>query len=198
MNIDKTSKETIIKSLDSIANDLILNKAIQVNESLYALIDIEIYYWHDLHRDDFASGVYHLRPIGEFEAHRYGIDLSLGNQMIIEFGGILLCGLYDIETNKVIEKPWILRTLFNQFKRGNNQINLISNKNCWTETFRTKRMSLGLADTENKRLFEKSFYKYLAKYGQLFKNYKGKEIIFKESELNNSEIKDLLGYNLVR
>jgi hypothetical protein len=39
-------------------------------------------------------------------------------------------------------------------------------------------------------------YKFLAKDPILFKTYPDKEIILRDSNLNESEIKSLLGYNL--
>lgn len=198
MQINKTSKETIAESLELLANDLILNKVISVNDSLFSLIDLEVYYWHDLHQDDYARGVKHLKPFGEFEAHRYGIDLSLGNQLNVEFGGILVCGLYDIKKSQPIPKSAVKNTLFNQFKLGENKFELISYKTPWSTTFKSQRMNLGIAESDNQKQFEKPYYKFLAKDGSIFKSYKGKETIFRNSDLSDDEIEEMLGYKLKR
>ncbi len=198
MQINKTSIDSIIQSLDSIANDLILNKVISINDSLFSLIDLEVYYWHDLHQDDYARGVKHLKPKGEFEAHRYGIDLSLGNQLDIEFGGILICGLYDIKTKRVLSKTEVKNTLFNQFNLGDNKFELVTSKTPWNATFKSQRMNLGNAKSDNHTRFENSFYKFIAKDAILFKNYKGKETIFRNSDLANDEIEKMVGYKLKR
>jgi len=200
MNIDKSSKEKIVKSLTQIAEDLILNKAIRINNSYYSFIDIEVYYWHNNHQDEFASGVNHFKPKGEFEAHRYGIDLSLGNEQDIEFGGILICGLFDNQhkENRVIEKSHVVRTFINQLHSGNNKIEVVEYKNPWHEVFRSKRLNLGKDDTENKKTYSDVQYKFLAKDSNLFLGYKGKEQIFRDSDLTDIEMQKLLGYKIKR
>ncbi|WP_319479098.1 hypothetical protein [uncultured Draconibacterium sp.] len=198
MQINKTSTETIVESLHLLATDLILNKAISVNDSLFSIIDLEVYYWHDLHQDDYATGVPHLKPFGEFEAHRYGIDLSLGNQLDLEFGGILICGLRDVNSKKVYQKSEVKNILFNQFNLGKNRFELINHKTSWSSTFKSQRMNLGIAESDNQKQFEKSYYKFLAKDNAIFKGYKNKETIFRNSDLTDEEIKEMLGYKLKR
>lgn len=198
MQIDKTSKDSIIQSLNLVANKLILDKIISVNDSLFSVIDLEVYYWHNLHQDDYARGVKHLRPKGEFEAHRYGIDLSLGNQLNIEFGGILICGIYDIKNSIALSKSEVKNALFNQFKIGTSKFELITSKTPWNTTFRSKRMNLGSPESDNHTKFENSYYKFLAKDAAIFKNYKGKETIFRNSDLTNDEIEKMVGYRLSR
>ena len=198
MQINKSSKDTIAESLELLANDLILNKVISVNDSLLSMIDLEVYYWHHLHQDDYARGVKHLKYFGEFEAHRYGVDLSLGNQLDIEFGGILICGLYDIKNSQPIPKSAVKNTLFNQFNLGKNKFELITHKTPWEATFKSQRMNLGKAESGNQKQFERSFYKFLAMDSGIFKNYKGKETIFRNSDLSDDEIDNILGYKLKR
>jgi len=200
MKIDTKSKDSILSSLDLITRDLILNKAIKINNRYYSFIDIEVYYWHDNHQDEFANGINHLKPIGEFEAHRYGIDLSLGNEKKNGFGGILICGLFDNQNkaNGVIEKPHVIRTFLNQLHTGENTIEIVEFKNDWNDLFTSKRLNLGVDDTLNKKTFKNSQYKYLAKNEKLFLAYKGKEQIFRDSNLTDDEIQELLGYKLKR
>jgi len=198
MQIDTTSELMIKESLVTIANDLIINKAIRINDKTFSLIDIEVYYWHNNHPDDFANGVNHDKAKGELEAHRYGIDISLGNHDGVEFGGILICGLFDNQNKTIIEKPLVQRTLFNSLKISNNTIEFVEIQNDWTTTFRSKRNNLGIADNDNKRKYADSLYKFLARDNSVFTKYKGKESIFKNSELSDNEVKELLGYNVMR
>jgi hypothetical protein len=198
MHIDTTSELTIIESLAEIANDLIVSKAIKINDNTFSLIDIEVYYWHKNHQDDFAKGVNHDKEFGELEAHRYGIDISLGNNKNLGFGGILICGLFDNQKNIPIEKPLVHRTLFNSLKMLDNTIEFVPQQNVWTNVFRSKRNNLGIADNENKRKYADSFYKFLASNSSIFSNYRGKETIFKNSELSDQKIKELLGYSIKR
>ena len=198
MQIDTTSELTIKESLIAIANDLIINKAIRINDRTFSLIDIEVYFWHNNHQDDFAKGVNHDKAKGELEAHRYGIDISLGNKKGVEFGGILICGLFDNQNKTTIEKSLVQRTLFNSLKISYNTIEFVEKQNDWTKTFRSKRNNLGNADSYNKRKYAHSLYKFLARDNSVFTKYKGKEMLFKNSELSDKEVKELLGYSIMR
>jgi hypothetical protein len=196
LQINKTSKEKIIESLELIAKELILNRLIIVNKTKFSLIDIEIYYWHNFHKDDYAKGIKHTRPFGEFELHRYGIDISLGNNKNNDFGGILIRGLYDIDKEEVLSKSKVVKTIFNQLVQGSNHFELVKGKTPWVSTFNSKRLNLGQSENPNKIEYINMPYKILAKDPLLFKSYPDKEIIFRESNLNELEIKSILGYNL--
>jgi hypothetical protein len=196
LQINKTSREKIIESLEVIAKELILNRLIVVNKSKFSLIDIEIYYWHNFHKDDYAKGIKHTRPFGDFELHRYGIDISLGNAKNNDFGGILIRGLYDIDKKEVLSKSKVVRSIFNKLVQGSNHFELVKEKTPWKSTFNSKRLNLGQSDNPNKSEYINMPYKFLAKDPILFETYPDKEIILRESNLNESETKSLLGYNL--
>lgn len=196
LQINKTSREKIIESLEVIAKELILNRLIVVNKSKFSLIDIEIYYWHNFHKDDYAKGIKHTRPYGDFELHRYGIDISLGNAKNNDFGGILIRGLYDIDKKEVLSKSKVVRSIFNKLVQGSNHFELVKEKTPWESTFNSKRLNLGQSDNPNKSEYINMPYKFLAKDPILFETYPDKEIILRESNLNESETKSLLGYNL--
>jgi hypothetical protein len=102
LEIIKTNRESIIKSIEEISKHLILNTAISVNGYLFSFVDIKVYYWHEYHPDNYTMK--HNRPNGEFEIHRVGIDLSLGNLHMKDYGGILICGLYGIQDKRLILK----------------------------------------------------------------------------------------------
>jgi hypothetical protein len=193
--IDTTSKSTIEASLAAIAQDLIINKAIKINERTFSFIDIEVYFWHKNHRDDFATGVKHCKAFGELEAHRYGIDISLGNQVNGGFGGMLIYGLFDNDNNEVIQKPSVHRTLFNSLRLSDNKIEFIEHRNRWDKTFRSKRNNLGKADKDkNKKIYAEYLYKFLAWDTQLFTSYKGKERMIENSNLCVKDKNKFLGY----
>lgn len=196
MNISTYSEEEIKESLYSIVKNLILNKVLVVNNVEYSFIDLEIYYWHELHQDDYAKGVKHTRPLGDLELHKYGVDISLGNKDGIEFGGILIRGLFDIKKKLVIPKSEVVRTLYNNINIGDNRVELIEHRLPWDDIFQTKRINLGTADNANKLIFKDVRYRFLAKDKSLFASYKGKEKIFADSNLSDQEITDLLGYKI--
>lgn len=195
LELINTSKELIIKSFDGIAKDLILNRAISVNGYLFSFIDIEFYYHHENHPDGYTMK--HNRPKGELEIHRYGIDLSLGKTGADGFGGILLCGLYDLREKIPIPKPQVIREIFNQMKMGGNTLELVVNKSPWNDVFKSKRQNLGDPENEKNKLdYANSLYKYFAKDERILKDYKGKENILRSSELSEEEIEKLIKYKL--
>ena len=195
LELINTSKELIIKSFDGIAKDLILNRAISVNGYLFSFIDIEFYYHHVNHPDGYTMK--HNRPKGELEIHRYGIDLSLGKTGADGFGGILLCGLYDLREKIPIPKPQVIREIFNQMKMGGNTLELVVNKSPWNDVFKSKRQNLGDPENEKNKLdYANSLYKYFAKDERILKDYKGKENILRSSELSEEEIEKLIKYKL--
>jgi hypothetical protein len=190
-----SSKDLIIKSFDKIAKDLILNRAISVNGYLFSFIDIEFYYHHENHPDGYT--LKHDRPKGELEIHRFGIDLSLGKTGENGYGGVLICGLYDIMSSKLIHKPQVIRELYNQIKMGENRLELVAIKSRWNDVFQSRRQHLGDPGTDkNKQDFVNSLYKYVAKDEGILRDYKGKEAILRTSNLREQEIEKLIKYKL--
>jgi len=193
--IIKTSRESIIESIEAIAKDLILNKALSVNGYQFSFIDIEFYYHHENHPDGYTMR--HIRPEGELEIHRFGIDLSLGKTGEDGYGGVLICGLYDRTNKKPILKPQVIRELYNQIKMGENKLELVEIKSPWNEVFKSRRQHLGdPGNDRNKQDFVNSLYKYVARDEKLLKEYKGKETILRSSELSEEEIEKLIKYKL--
>ncbi|MBX3164114.1 MAG: hypothetical protein KF900_06495 [Bacteroidetes bacterium] len=198
---DTTSKESITKSLEFIAKELILKTALKINDSMYSLIDIEAYYYHEYHRDTHTLD--HERMCGELEAHRYGVDLSLGfgNQNNIPkegYGGFLIRGLYDLNKNIVIEKSEVRKVLFNQLCIGSNSIEWISMpQKLGNDIFKSRRINLG---KENDFTCKK--YRYLLKAEFIFKEHKynsksgKKTFLFENSNLSDDEIKIYSGYKI--
>lgn len=195
MNIDTSSSSTILASLNKIAESLILEKRILINHSEYAIIDLEIYYHHQqYHSDNYAMK--HNKGIGEFVFHRYGIDISLGNNDE-SYGGILIRGLYDYQKHSVINKSEVVRTLFNNLNFGDNKVGLISKLNAWSKILKSKRLNLGSpGDDHLKQKFYNELYKFMPADKSLLAKYPDKERILRDSNLSVSEIYELLGYNL--
>lgn len=193
LKIDTSSSSSIKESIVQIAKEIITGKALKINGSIYSFIDVEFYFWHDLHQDGFAKTVNHDRGVGELEMHRYGIDISLGDIRDLGFGGILIRGLYDIAANEVVQKSAVTKTIFNKLVQGENNINIIDRKSeRWEDIFATHRMHLG----DGEKDFKEAQYRFLPKNKEIFKSYNGKEAIFKNSNLTGEEVKSLLGYAL--
>ena len=193
--IDTSDPISIEKSLISIADKLIKKRAIKINDKIFSFIDLEVYFWHNNHKDDYTMK--HDREYGELEAHRYGIDISLGNKKDKGFGGILICGLYDKQNKEVIKKSKVQKALINSLQiSNNNMIEFVNSENRWDRTFRSVRKNLGEPDSKEKKAFFEIRYKFLAHNKDIFKEYKGKEKIIKNSDLNDEEKEELLGYKI--
>ena len=194
INID--SKDTIIYSFKRIAQDLIMHKQIRVNDVYYSFVDIEFYYYHKKnHPDSYAKKIQHNRPKGEFEIHRYGVDISLGNQPD-DFGGILIRGLYDEMNEQVIPKAQVLKAVYNQFVQGDNYFGIVDKTTQWKDIFKTKRLNLGKAKNNEEQKFSDARYRFLAKDKRVFKKYPDKEKLFRQSDLSAKEIEEILDYKL--
>lgn len=195
LEIENLNKDSIIESFDRIAKDLILNRAISVNGSRFSFFDIEFYYHHENHPDGYTMR--HIRPKGELEIHRFGIDLSLGKSGEDGYGGVLICGLYDLTSDKPIQKPQVIRELYNQIKMGENKLELVEIKSPWNDVIKSRRQHLGdPGNDRNKQDFVNSSYKYVARDEKLLREYKGKETILRSSELSEKEIQGLIKYRL--
>ena len=81
------------QSFDRIANDLIKNHALVVNDMAFRFTEIEFYYYHKPgHEDDYTHP--HQRAAGEWRFHSQGFDLTLKGDKKTKDGGILIRGLY--------------------------------------------------------------------------------------------------------
>jgi hypothetical protein len=151
-----------------------------------------------LHPDEYALSIEHTRNLGELEIHDYGIDFSLGKDRFVGCGGILIRGLYDEKEKKIVNKPYVVASIFNKIAQGSNTLRFIAEPTIWTRYFSTQRLNLGSAYSERKKEFCNANYRYLAKDKVIFTHYPDKEKIFKYSDLKDEEIKELLDYNLTR
>lgn len=197
MEINNSSFESIKTSLQRTVEEIMISKSLKINEKIFGLIDLEVYYFHFNHPDTYALGVNHDKEIGELEAHRYGIDISLGNKESNGKGGILICSLYDFEKTEVIHKPSVPKAIFNNLVVGKNTIEIIPHETGFVRLFQSKRLNLGSAnDDENKKKFVDQKLKFLVAQKEIFEKYKNKEKIFRKSNLSQDEITELLGYKL--
>lgn len=185
MNI-KSSFETIAKNL---FNKIQLN----INNNYFEFLDFEFYYYSNFHRDNFTHQ--HAIEIGKLRGHRYGVDISLGGNLE-NYGGILLRGLLK-NGNTRIYKTGIVNELINSLQVGSNKLEFVEKDTQETSYLRTKRKNLGNKLSENNKNYKLEKYRFIALDIEYWKLLKGKEIILKsQSELSDSLIKNILGYNL--
>jgi hypothetical protein len=192
--IDNTSLNSVVKSFAAIANKLINEYVLVINNNEYQFIDIEFYYFCYTHIDGFT--MIHEKPIGQIEAHKYGVDISLGNKPDC-YGGILIKSL--LHNNKVISKSKIKNEIINGLQMNENIIKIKEKqKHSGYQLIETTRDNLGVIDSTNNRTFEfkNAKYRFIVSDRDIFSKISGKEKTLKSSDLSSEQIQKLLGYNL--
>jgi hypothetical protein len=179
--------------------DMLINKVdIAINMNLFSLYDFEFYYFSENHKDGYT--LVHKSPLGFLRMHDYGIDISLGFESEIKYGGILIRGAWikEIEgTEKQLNKSEFEILLFNSLKLGNNSISFVLREPASEfKSFKTIRKNLGVQNLEMNRTIELSEakYRYIINEKVLFSRLKGKEKILRNSTLTIEERTQLLGY----
>ncbi|GAB2487800.1 hypothetical protein [Algoriphagus taiwanensis] len=106
-----------------IAKTLFEEYAIQKDDKLFRLTEIEFYWKSETHFDQSTYGRNHIQPkAGDWFFHYSGVDIALDNPELKGEGGILIRGIYDLAQNKEIKGPMVcamtLFSGFNAFKRN--------------------------------------------------------------------------------
>lgn len=167
---------------------------LKINGKVFQFIDVEFYFFCKVHKDGFTMN--HIRNIGELEAHRYGIDISIGNSEN-SYGGILIKSLLD--KTKIISKSQIKNELINNFLIRQNEITINKKQNSTEiKLIQTERENLGKIDIGKNRTqeFKQEKYRYVVFDKEIIQKYKGKESLLRKSNLSCSEIQELIGYKL--
>ena len=104
MEIDFTITEGKIEAdFKRIANDLLNNWVLKVEDALYRITEIEFYYKGKQHNDSYIHGHELQKQKGKWYFHGSGIDLTFGNSEA--YGGILIRAIYRINDNKYCYGP---------------------------------------------------------------------------------------------
>lgn len=119
LNIDANNIEN---SFDRMAIDLFRNWALFVNNKKILFTEIEFYYFHDNHKDEYTHP--HKRDVGEWRFHNQGLDITFQGDEKSD-GGILIRGIYV--DGKYINGPrLVIGEIFTQMGSVNelNQVQL--------------------------------------------------------------------------
>jgi hypothetical protein len=198
LTINKT--ESIELEFQRIANKLINEIDIVMNETFFSLYDCEFYYYSPSHKDGFTLP--HSKPIGDLRMHDYGIDISLGFEGKDTYGGILIRGVWMTkhENSKVPQtKSQFEISLFNSLKLGQNTLIYTERNIVGTyKLFKTIRKNLGKIDLLKDRTLEmlQAKYRFISHDISAFTNIKGKEKILRNSTLPSEDWQGLLTYNI--
>lgn len=103
----KVTEETE-EGFRKIARKLFNDFAIQNENSLYRLTEIEFYWTSPTHKDESVYKRIHTNPsTGEWFFHYSGVDIALKNDELKGYGGILIRGIYDIYSGKSTKGPQV-------------------------------------------------------------------------------------------
>jgi hypothetical protein len=195
MEIDFSIDEANIdEGFQRIANDLLNNWVIKVEDALYRITEIEFYYRDEArnHDDSYVHGHKMQKQKGKWYFHGSGIDITFGNEK--SFGGILIRAMVNIHSNEYFYGPLVcVQELFRNFPAiFNTEINfgLIPAKNgqlSFEKLIRAPRV--GLKPENNLEMWNK-FYRFLImpkqKHADKTKIYEAmKNQDFTEVERNN-------------
>lgn len=138
MNMDffKIENENA-KEFEIIADKLLNNFAIENHESIYRLIEIEIYWTSRNHRDDSTYKRIHIDPKnGDWFFHFSGVDIALNSEDLDGFGGILIRSIYSLKEKKIYKGPMICA------------MKLFSGTSAFTESIKTKIIEYNFSKIE--------------------------------------------------
>jgi hypothetical protein len=91
-----------------IADELLNNFAIQNQDSIYRLTEIEFYWTSPNHKDFSTYDRKHVDPKrGDWFFHYSGVDIALKNEENGGYGGILIRGIYSLKENKPYKGPMV-------------------------------------------------------------------------------------------
>jgi hypothetical protein len=183
-----------------IAESLMLHHALQVNNDLYELVEIEFYYKNDqTHVDQNTHAKEGQKTCGELYFNGFGVDITFGDAAHGIYGGILLRGLRHTQTGAFTSKPMavlekIMRSIGSVFT-VEKKIGIIP-FNCEpVEIVSSPRIRLSKQDDTNELPYR--FLKYLIPDHK----FDSKEAVVKEwvrNKLgdNNRLVKQALGYSV--
>jgi len=112
---------------DQTANLLMNDYAIENNESLFRLTEIEFYWNSPTHNDNSTYNRNHVNPEnGDWFFHYSGVDIALKSEKLKGYGGILIRGIYCLEEKKTYKGPMVCA------------MKLFSGTNAFSDSIKTK------------------------------------------------------------
>jgi len=190
--------EKIEKEFARLAELILLEKQLIVNEAKFDFTEIEFYFYSKTHQDSFTHK--HKMEAGKWRFHNQGFDITLKSKN--GFGGILIrgVGLAGKFTNGPRRVLFEVMQYLNGVTDVENKIGIIDKKKENLTIFKTFRHGLNEPSTNlpcnNPDYFKKAKYRFIIK-PQSFdkKQFTGSETIAKD--FKNSELsKEFLGYEI--
>ena len=198
MEIDFTiNEDKIDEDFQRIANDLLNNWILKVEDALYRITEIEFYYRDEArkHDDSYIHGHQLQRQKGKWYFHGSGIDITFGNEK--SFGGILIRAMVNIQSNEYFNGPLVcVQELFRNFPAiFNTEINfgLIPAKNDQLNSEKLIRASrVRLNPDKNPEMWNK-YYRFLIMPKEKHADKTGIAEAMKKQGIDEAEIKKIWG-----
>lgn len=101
----------------SIAEDLMNNWSLKVNDNEFRFTEIEFYYKvDDAHLDPYVHANEKQLTNSQWYFHGSGLDITFGDESVMAYGGILIRGIQNVKTQEYIDGSLKLLTeLFKQY-----------------------------------------------------------------------------------
>ena len=158
---------TIEKETESefanIAQTLFDCYAIQTNNALYRLTEIEFYWNSPNHIDNSTYKRKHVDPkAGDWFFHYSGVDIALKNEESGGYGGILIRSLYDIDRKTIIKGPMVCAMkLFSENSAFTQSIKTQIVKHPFPKSEIIKRTRIGLGQNAKENGADQLNYAFL-------------------------------------
>lgn len=203
---DKASFNSNEERFNSMTNRLMNYLCLAVGKHTYRITECEIYYMDIEHQDGYVHCGEEQMTVGKLYYNKAGgLDITFGNANIPSFGGILIRGVRNLNTNEYINQiTKIVSEVFNSL--GNiiteeNGIYLreVKPNQIEVETpIQSTRIGLRRQEDDADNFFEKP-YRYIVELTPSHK-FKEKEKIVKqllsENKISSDDAKNILGYIL--
>lgn len=162
MNLE-INNEKVENSFDRIANDLLKNYALFVNNTEFRFTEIEFYYYSEIyHPDNYTHE--HNRNAGEWRFHNQGLDLTFQSDEKSD-GGILIRGI--LSESKYVNGPRkVLGEIFQSFGKAFDSTIIILRPTTRRDVYiyKTFRHLPNINTDEN---YHKMHYRYLTDFENL-------------------------------
>ncbi|KYG77159.1 hypothetical protein [Roseivirga echinicomitans] len=186
LNIKNTSNP--YEDFKRIASDLMNNCLLQVSEDSFRIMDIEFYYYSELHKDPYSHKNQKQLTSNEWYFHGSGLDITFGNGE--SFGGILIREIQEMNTNNYFSGPIVsvsrILSSIKQLEIRELKFGLIKNNNPFSsDLFQAPRIGLNKAHDED---YHSRPYRFLVEPKKPHKE--KSRIIETTMNLRNTSLKD--------
>ena len=201
----KVSFNSLEERFNSLANCLMNFLCLTVGNVTFRITECEIYYCSKEHTDPYVHKGSQQLTAGKFYLNKVGgLDITFGNLENEIWGGILIRGIKNLETNKYTNKVTeIVKEIIDNLgniiteRNGIYFCELTLNEYEIKEPVQSKRIGLSKKEEDNNNFIDKP-YRYIIDLVPEHK-FKDKEKIVKQllsdGKIKFTDIKNILGYN---